>query len=465
MDFRRTRSRSGSVLIYVLVLVVIAALIGGSYLAFVDNQRARTGRNLDQDALRIPTEQALLGLESAIRSELLATGEVKLAELNRTETVSGVSLNLTSKMDGSPSELLQVQAFAGPVEPGQLSTLAGQDLFGAAQARVTLIDVDIQAMSAVPNVRLVDLSLTDRPQIEVREIPVSQFTVFSAGDPVALGGGVFNDDIGRIFSESTVSVAGNFSSEFAVIAGQNVDLGDSASLQIKDPSANNAPVTFSSAQSMNYLADARTALDSRIVTGSLLPIKSAPLNSVYGSANDVAGAAGGLNLSLLKAQCDLLVVARPDIVITAPNGTKECLVTVVGSSSNNLVYPPTESANAPSHSQGSVTVQAVPFAAAQNKQNPSQTILSLDYARLGSARFGSVFLVVQDAAGNPLPNAVVLIRGAQILAGPISIVSPHPIIIAGDFNVGDDSPAASIITPVNVQTVVAAWGSDVFGNI
>jgi hypothetical protein len=51
-----------------------------------------------------------------------------------------------------------------------------------------------------------------------------------------------------------------------------------------------------------------------------------------------------------------------------------------------------------------------------------------------------------------------------VLARPISIVSPHSIIVAGDFNLGDDSPAASIITPANLQTVVADWGSDVLGN-
>jgi hypothetical protein len=108
--------------------------------------------------------------------------------------------------------------------------------------------------------------------------------------------------------------------------------------------------------------------------------------------------------------------------------------------------------------------QTVPFAAAQNSQNPAQTILALDYARLGAPQFSSVYLAVQDAAGNPLANAVILIRGAQALSGPMSIVSPHPIIIAGDFNADGDSPAASIVTPANVQTAAANWGSDVLGN-
>jgi hypothetical protein len=462
MNVPNQQNRSGSVLVYVLVLVVIAGLIAASYLTFVDNQRARTGRNLNQDGLRISTEQALLRLESAIRSELLATGEVKLTRLNRAGAVSGISLSLSSKTDGSGSELLQVQPFANATEYEQKPPLDNQDLFGQAHALVTTIDVDITVSSTVPNVRLPDLNVTDHPQIAVREIPVSQFTVFSAGDPFTLGTTVFSQDIGRVFSESTLFLSGSFSSEFTVVAGQNVNL-QGGSLQIKDPSGNNASVTLSSdTQSSNFLPDARTALDSRIVTGSVLPIDSAALNSVYDPGNSGLAASNGLNLSLLEAQCDLLVVARPDITITTPNGTKEFLVMVPGHGPGGTLTYPRSAAVSPSK-QGTAFQQTVVFAAAQNKQNPAQTILALDYTRLNGAQLGSVFLVVQDPAGNPVVNAVILVRGARTLNGPLSIVSPHPIIIAGDFNLGDD--AASIITPANLQTVPQDWGSDLFGNI
>src|SRR5215469_8964402 len=101
MNLNPQRKNAGSVLVYVLVLVVIAGLIGASYLAFVDNQRAATARNLNQDGLRISTEQALLNLESEIRAELLASGEVNLAGLNRSGPVAGLSLSLSSTTDGT----------------------------------------------------------------------------------------------------------------------------------------------------------------------------------------------------------------------------------------------------------------------------------------------------------------------------------------------------------------------------
>ena len=466
MNFKPQGNNSGSVLVYVLVLVVIAGIIGASYLTFVDNQRATTARNLNQDGLRISTEQALLSLESRIRSDLLSSGEVNLAGLNQSGSIAGLSLSLSSTSEGTASTVLRVQAFADSSDSGQYTALPDEkDLFGQALAHQATVDVKITAQSTVPNVRLPDLKVTDQPQIAVREIPVSQFTIFSAANAFTITPAVLSQDIGRVFSKSTISVSGNFSSQFPIVAGQNVAFsGGQDSLQVKDPSGNNDSVQLSSdTESHDFLADARTLLDSRIVTGSVLPIDSAPLNSVYETNSSSQGASNGLNLSLLQKQCSISAVARPDKPITTPNGQKECLVIVRGSVGGaNLAYPMATKPG--SESQGSVNRQTVPLAAAQSKQNPAQTVVALDFKAPGANQLSSVFLVVQDAAGNTLPNAVILIRGAATLHGPVSIISPHPIIIAGDFNSGNDAHPASIITSANLQTVAADWGSDVFGN-
>jgi hypothetical protein len=465
MNLKPQQNNSGSVLVYVLVLVVIAGIIGASYLTFVDNQRAATERNLNQDGLRISTEQALLTLESQIRQDLLTTGEVNLATLNHSGPVAGLSLTLSSTAEGTSNNVLQVQPFAdaGDIEK-YIPLTDKKDLFGQAYARQTTIDVNITVQSTVPNVRLPNLTVNDQPQIAVREIPVSQFTIFSAANSFTLSPAVLSQDIGRVFSKSTIFVSGSFSSQFPIVAGQNVAFtGGKDSLQVKDPSGNNASIQLSSdTQSQDFLADARTSYDTRIVTGSVLPIDSAPLNSLYETGNSGQSASNGLNLSLLQTQCNTVAVARPDKAITTPNGQKECWVHVGPNAGDaSLAYPITAT-KATSQSQGTVNRQTVAFAAAQSKQNPSQTILAFDLALPAAKQLSSVFLVVQDPNGNPLPNAVILIRGAVTLSGPVSIVSPHPIIIAGDFNV--DSQPASIITPANLQTAAADWGSDVFGN-
>jgi hypothetical protein len=458
------RSESGSVLVYVLVLVVIAGIIGASYLTFVDNQRATTERNLNQDGLRISTEQALLSLESKIRQILLVNGEVDLASLNQSGPVAGLSLSLSSTADGISNHVLQVQPFTDADDLGKYIALPDKkDLFGQAYARQTTIDVNITTQSTVPNVRLPNLTVHDQPQIAVREIPVSQFTIFSAANSFTLSPAVLSQDIGRVFSKSTISVSGRFSSEFPIVAGQSIAFTSGKdSLQVTDPSGNNASIQLASdTQSQSFLADARTSLDTRVVTGSVLPIDSAPLNSVYETDNS-GQSAYALNLSLLQAQCKILAVAQPGKTITTPNGQKGCLVEVTGNGGGpDLAYPMTTTI-ATSPGQGTVSRQTVAFAAAQSKQNPSQTILALDFLAPGAKQLTSVFLAVEDLNGNPLPNAVILIRGARTLTGPVSIISPHPIIIAGDFN--DDSQPASIITSANLQTVAADWGSDVFGN-
>ena len=378
--------------------------------------------------------------------------------------ISGISLSLSSQTDGSGSGLLQVQPFANATEYEQLPPLGRRSVRASHCARYHR-RCGYLGVIYVPNVRLPDLSITDHPQIAVREIPVSQFTVFSAGDSFTLGTTVFSQDIGRVFSESTLSVAGSFSSEFTVVAGQNVNLQE-GSLRVRDPSGNDASVTLANnTQNPNFLPDARTSLDSRVVTGNVLPIDSAALNSVYASGNSGQDASNGLNLALLKAQCDVLVVARPDIAITTPNG-KGYLVTAVGKTGGKSLTYALATNSAP-HSQATPGQQTVAFAAAQNKQNPSQTILTLG---LSAVRRGTVCFCFHGRPKSGCPycplNAVILIRGAQGLAGPLSIVSPHPIIIAGDFNSsgGDDAPPASIITPANLQTVAADWGSDLFGN-
>jgi hypothetical protein len=456
------QSAAGSVLVYVLVLVVIAGIIGASYLTFVDNQRATTERNLNQDGLRISTEQALLTMESAIRTQLLANGEVDLASLNQSGQVGGLSLRLSSTAVGT-GNVLQVHPFADADDREKYNALPDKkDLFGQAYAKQTTIDVNITTQSTVPNVRLPNLIVKDQPQIAVREIPVSQFTIFSAANSFTLSPAVLSQDIGRVFSKATISVSGSFSSEFPIVAGQNVAFtGGKDSLQVKDPSGSNTSIQLSSdTESQDFLADARTLYDTRIVTGSVLPVDSAPLNSVY-EADNSGQSAYALNLSLLQRQCSTVVVAQPGKPITTPNGQKGCLVQVTGNvGGSNLAYPMTTKAT--SQGQGTVSRQTVAFAAAQSKQNPSQTILALDFTAPGAKELSSIFLVIDDPNGNPLPNAVILIRGARTLTGPVSIVSPHPIIIAGDFN--NDSQPASIITPGNLQTAAADWGSDVFGN-
>jgi hypothetical protein len=435
---------AGSTLILVLAAVIIAAMIAVSYLIFADNLREQAGRTLDQDQRAMATEQGVLEIEQKIRHELLSSASV---DLHSNGFVSGQPLSFNMALNGqSDSNALNVTPMwvAGG---GSVATLGNGDPFGAALARVQLIDLQVVS-KGTPNERLGNLRLTATPQIAVREIPVSQFTVYSAGDPFSIATTPFAGDteVGRFFSESNIAVTGNFSSLYPIVSKHQVTF-QGGSLQVADANSSNGQIGLSvTTGSPDFWAAARTQLDSRLITGDVLPVVSAPLDEIYNPNGT------GLNFTLLQGQCDLVVVARVSGQADDNNGYQ-----IMATGRTGMPYP-----------NGTDQKKATaPFVAFPNKDDPTKTqvLLAFDYRRLRKGYSGSIYLVAEDSFGNPAATAIVVVRGAQILNGPLSIVSPHPIVIAGDFNqptVGD-VPACSIITAQDVQTQAADWANATLG--
>jgi hypothetical protein len=291
------------------------------------------------------------------------------------------------------------------------------------------------------------------PQIAVREIPVSQFTVYSAGDPFVIAPAPFGTNVGRVFSQSSISIAARFFSGFPVISKDQVTF-NSGSLQIADVDSPNGLVGVSTNTEMggptpgsphDFLAYARTRFDSKLITNDVLPIECAPVDLIYDTSSS-----RGLNFDLLQKQCDLIVVAYVGSAFNEKTGY-QMVVTGRNGVSYATLYP----------GEGRPK-ESVPLAAYRNKDNPGQILVALDYRKL-PRNFTSVYLVAQDGTGKPATNAIVLIRGAQTVNGPLSIVTPHPIVIAGDFNAVGDAFPCSIITAQDVRTQSANWANDSLG--
>ncbi|HZC34876.1 MAG TPA: hypothetical protein VE242_04645 [Chthoniobacterales bacterium] len=441
---QRNCRESGSTLILVLGAVIIAAMIAVSYLFFADNLRERAGRTLDQDQRAIATEQGILEIEQKIRQDLLGSASI---DLRSSGSVTGDPLSfkmaLNGQIDSTPLSVTPMWV-AGS---GGVATLGNGDPFGAALARVQLIDLEVVS-KATANGRLSDLQLTATPQIAVREIPVSQFTVYSAGDPFLIASTPFAGDmeVGRLFSESNIAVTGNFSSLYPIVSKGQVTF-QGGSLQVADGNSSNDQIRLSAnTGSPDFWAAARTQLDSKVITADVLPVVSAPLDEIY-NPNGTA-----LNFTLLQRQCDLVVVAQVSGQADNNDGYRVVVVDRTG-----LPYP-----NGTSQKKATA-----PFVAFLSKGDPTKTqvLLAFDYRRLPKGFSGSIYLVAQDSAGNPAATALVVVRGAQTLNGPLSIVSPHPIVIAGDFNqpTAADAPACSIITAQDVQTQASDWGTTTLG--
>jgi Tfp pilus assembly protein PilX len=442
--------KSGSTLVLVLAAVVVASMIAVSYLIFADNSRERAARTLDQDQREITAEQGILEIEERIRKQLISSGSADLGGVDANQ-----SLSFTNTLVGhSDTPTLTVAPIVRLQDRANLTSLVNGDPFEAALARVQLLDLTALSKSiSAEKQRLPDVQLTVTPQVAVREIPVSQFTVYSAGDPFVIAPTTFGTNVGRVFSQSSISIAASFSSGFPVISKDQVTF-NSGSLQISDVDSPNGLIGVSMNTEMagptpgsphDFLAYARTRFDSKLITNDVLPIECAPVDLIYDTSSG-----RGLNFDLLQKQCDLTVIAYVGSTFNRQTGYP-MVVTGRNGVSYSTLYP----------GEGRPK-ESVPLVAYPNKDNPGQVLLAFDYKRL-PGNFTSIYLVAQDSTGKPATQAVVLIRGAQTLSGPLSIITPHPIVIAGDFNaVGDASPC-SIITAQDVQTQPANWANDVLG--
>jgi hypothetical protein len=442
--------KSGSTLVLVLAAVVVAAMIAVSYLIFTDNFREGAARTLDEDQREITVEQGILEIEERVRKQLISSGSADLGTVDANQPLS-----FTNTLVGhSDTPTLTVAPIVRLQDRANLISLANGDPFEAALARVQLIDVTAISKSAPDgSQRLPDVQLTVTPQLAVREIPVSQFTVYSAGDPFVIAPNPFGTNVGRVFSQSSISISARFSSGFPVVSRDQVTF-NSGSLQITDVDSPNGLIGVSMNTEMagptpgtphDFLAYARTRFDSKLITNDVLPIECAPVDLIYDTRSS-----RGLNFDLLQKQCDLIVVAYVASAFNEKTGF-QMMVTGRNGVSYATLYP------GPGRPK-----ESVPLVAYRNKDNPGQILVAFDYRKL-PRNFTSVYLVAQDGAGKSATNAIVLIRGAQTLNGPLSIVTPHPIVIAGDFNAVGQGFPCSIITSQDVQTQSADWANDSLG--
>src|ERR1700746_467098 len=226
----RNRRAVGSTLILVLASVFIAALIAVSYLIFTDNLREGAARTLDQEQREITIEQGILEIEEQIRKQLIGFGSADLGAVNRDQPLSFYK----TLVGYNDSPAVSVRPIVRLEDRASLTSLSNGDPFAAAKARVQLLD--LRALSKTisdSKQRLLDVQLTATPQIAIREIPVSQFTVYSAGDPFVIAPTPFATNVGRVFSQSTIRIAAGFSSAFPVVSKDQVTF-DSGSLQFTD---------------------------------------------------------------------------------------------------------------------------------------------------------------------------------------------------------------------------------------
>jgi hypothetical protein len=464
-------SCAGSILVVVIAAVAIASLIAGSYLLSIDDHRERSAREGDGAATQIRLEQNVLRIQQEIQQAAKTEGRIDLSEISSyLGTTTGYEPSTDSlklSLDGYDLGVALLESFAAP-STSYMSLENQGDPFLGAKASVLSVGVESSALTAMSSQsRLSSKKVVVTPRIDVRAIPLSQFTVFAFGTGLEIDSSNFGGPIGRIFAQSDIRLAGNFSTNYPVLSGGNVftagllavSLGANIPIQfLGDQTAYAQPTDSNQA---TWLAEARTQYNSAIINPGSLPLSLSFAPVGNGAASPTTGnESPGLDLAKIRNRCDLLLLVqarkgsnygiaavRGDSSWLAPNGQHEATGAIVGKPSST-----------------GTAWQSNPFVARKLKTSgrSGQVVVAFNYGALtqeARQRIHTIFLEFDRS----ISDAAVLIRGAAYLQNSLTIASTWPIIIAGDFNNGQNPVPVSILTNQTVRSVDSAWANATFG--
>ena len=470
-------SENGSVLAVAIVAVSIATMIAVSYLLFASDRRERVGRSLNQAAKEMALEGVVLQAKAMIQNEVLQYGTLALPEARNLDLDDQNTISLRLSVEGHSEATVQIPALAS-VNTGSGNQSVplqenASDPFAGARAQVTKVAIDAQISdTARVSARTTNKRVTASPEIDIRQIPVSEFTVYSAGSALDLDQSNFPDNLGRVFAEGSITVHGGILSLYPLVSAQNVNSGDTGTLTFAGQSKDKiylGPSSGSSASQAGWINDARTKYDSKIITRAVLPVDTAPAFGIYEGPDGIATTDGGqLNLDALRRACTLEIRAVRDprrrmrqYSIAARWVQTNELAAVFVSKSVSSVRSSQSVGNAEqrgSKGGGTPLKAAVPNFVVSSGAGGS-VLLAINYATLpAKPPLNSIYCEVDDGTGRPVPTAWVVIRSAESLNDSLSIVTPHHIGVEGNFNVSSiRTVAASLITPQDIRAFGAGY--------
>jgi hypothetical protein len=454
-----SRSEKGSIFVVVIAAVAIAAMIAVSYLTLTNNYRERAGRELDQTRTQIRLEEDILEAKRQIAVQTKENGQIRLSDVIITNQGAETSDSIKLSLNGSDHGTESLSPVVNRAVQLNLLESNGDPFFGA---RAISWDVSATA-SAFTNEsnksQLAGKEVTVTPSIEIRQIPVSQFTLFSLNGPVTLDSTLFPESGGRIFAagDITINGSGRLLFDYPVVSGGAIVTGPATSLSVKTSNKDRTQIDLGKVANYNsvdetgkaqLLAEARTEFDSALITSASLPVDVALVPSESQSASQ------GFDLDATGKKCEIELIVE----VSNPNadGSYPVITSPAAANWAAAVGPG-------SKPQGRPLRQAVACVAKKASliDIGSKIVVSIDFAA-PAVRTSAAQSIYVHGNGNA-SDVVVLIRAAALLNHDLSIVTPHTVIIAGDFNSGGSSQAASIITGQNVLAVDSTVGNADFG--
>jgi hypothetical protein len=416
------------VLLIAMAMLLILAIVTAGLFGLARYELHRSKKQLDQDRGVAGMETAVIALRAQIRNQFWFNASLTVPSLNFDQASSSAP----NEQTGYFSQSLSVQLGDGSAgdkliatqsRPSLLPLQDPEDPFRGALAVVNLLQVSAHAsrLGQGPLKAYDPLPLGAQPVIAVRQIPLSEFSLYSNGD-LSLDAAL-TPHAGRTYALGNISVRnGNVETDFPIASGGNIDLAAGGALESRS-SPGSAPVSMqvSSTTDQNWPALAKSVDRSAILSGRDLPLGTMSAASISQLTTPIQAPSQDQDDQRLSRQCSRTIYeGRHRLFVCRSDGT-------------------------------GIPSETSQFSLYRTKKYADGPVIVFDYKKVAPVDGRNSFYIVSTN-----PYAIVLIRNAATLTSDLSIVTPHLIVVAGGFNsTGDHS--ASLVATGGVFCVPEAW--------
>ena len=411
----RPQRENGYVLIVCLAVVLTTAILVLAFFSLSQETEQAAVKRQYQNRGGAKIEVGLIALRGALedqfqRDALVETSALSIEYGQTSGDLEHGMYNL--KMDTVGS---QPTIFATELH-NDLSLLNfSDDPYRGTRASTSELDVTAEAVrlgSIKPFGNFDFLSLRSTPVLSIRQIPVSEFSLYSWGGSLTLNAAT-TPNIGRVYINGDLNITGGIASaSYPVSVSGNVNLSGGAHLEARSaPNAEAIPLPVESTTTDEWLSLAKSTQHSTVLTGRDLPmsmIQAAPKDELTASPLSVAANSQKEQLRLWH-QCSRVILEVSGTITVRGGGP--------GEQKNYRAY------------------------ATRIHDTWGPPIIVFDARRIAPAPGKNSFYIASTSA-----TAAVFVRNASALTSDLTIVTPHPILISGGFNIQGTPRAASLIT-------------------
>jgi len=373
----RPKRKNGYVLVACLGVVVTTAILVLMFFSFSQEAERAAVKRQYQNRGEEKIEMGMIALHAALEEQFQRNAQVETSALSTDCGQTNGSLergmyDLTMDAVDSRSIINATEAHNNV----RLLTFP-DDPFRGAMASTSELDVTGSALRlglTKPDGNFDFLSLRSMPIISIRQIPVSEFSIYSSGGGLTLDAAV-TPNIGRTYINGDLNIIGGIANaSYPLTAAGIVNLSGGARLEARSaPDDDTIALPVESTASNEWLSLAKSTQRSTVLTGRDLPMR--------------------------------MIQAAPKDELTAS-----------------------------------------PLSLAANTWGPP--IIVFDARRIAPGAGRTSFYIASTSE-----TAAVFVRNASALTSDLTIVTPHPILISGGFNVQGPPRAASLITAQAVFAV------------